>query len=234
MKIATFPTSALFDAIKAFVPATENVATILDTAHEIDGKIYFARVLRDSFTDESSTAAFSINVMNKRGEADQGVYLSPRRNSIFRGQLDDAVQLMKEGYNVYPIEEAEHNDVSIRLVSANPIKTHRDILTGSFREVHASNRNFENSFAFLAQPKSWADPTNEFIDEFNNWMNNCSYSYEVLSAMISDVNEDGDSEFIVEIISERRSYYSTARAESIASDALENCIRKIERTKANH
>lgn len=45
MKIATFATSAQFEAIKAFVPQPKVGGRILDTGHEIDGKIFFARVV---------------------------------------------------------------------------------------------------------------------------------------------------------------------------------------------
>lgn len=227
MKIATFPTSALFDAIKSFVPKTEIDSTVLDIAYEVDDKIYFARVVNDSSCDDTSTQAFGLTTFDNRS-SEQGVYLSPRRNSIFGGQLVDAVQLMKDGYKVYPIEEYTHSDIALRLVSKKAIRTHLEILNGTFRDGHSKQCQFASTFAFLAQPKSWSAPTAEFLNEFSNWINGYSFSYELMCATPCGTNEDGETKFTVEVIDDGNGYYSSDNAESAGLDALDHAIPKHE------
>lgn len=230
IKYSHFPTSALFDAIKTFVPVAPIGDAVLDTAFEISGKIYFARTISDQFCDDSSADAFNITTMTDR-DSEQAVYLSPRRNSIFTGGLIDAVTLFREGYNVYPVEEYQHSDVAIRPVSRTPIRSARAIETGSFREGVSLACRFDSSFAFLAQPKSWPAPTTEFLREFSNWMNGYSYSYEILCATPGDLNDDGKTKFSIDVLDECRSYYGTANAETVALESLEACIKQLERVE---
>ena len=122
MKIPQFPTTALFNAIYKFILPSEIGDTILDIAHEIGDKIHFARVISEPYCDEGSDEAFNITTFQNRDQ-DQAVYLTPRGSSTFGGNLDDAVQLLKEGYKVYPMEEYEHSAISVRMATTTPIRS---------------------------------------------------------------------------------------------------------------
>lgn len=228
MKNTAFTASPLFDAIKRSAPKTPISDCILDTSYEVGGKVYFARTVSDPYCDESSADAFNITSFSDRG-SEQAVYLSPRRNSIFNGQIDDAIQLLKDGYKVFPMEEYQHGDVAIRVLSLNPIKTQKELNTGSFRDGLNLSCNFDSSFAFLAQPKSWSVPTNEFLSEFSNWINGYSYSHELLCATPSGTDEDGQPAFTVDMIDQCSSYYGTNSAESAALEALECHVSSLEK-----
>jgi hypothetical protein len=231
MKIENFTSSAIFSAIHPFVPKSEISDTTLDTAHEIDGKIYFVRTVSDSFCDESSQDAFNVTTFKDR-DAEQAVYLTPRKNSIFNGEIDDVVQLHRAGYKVYAVEEYEHSAIAIRLVSKTPIRTQKAISTGSFRNGVSLECRWDSSFAFFVQPKSWSAPTDEFLSEFASWMNGYSYSYEVMCATPVGKNDDGEIEYAVEVLDDCRSYYSDESAKSSALHALENWIESLETAAA--
>lgn len=175
----------------------------------------------------SSEEEFGLTVFSRRN-SDLGVHLSSSATSSFCGQLTDAVQLLKEGFNVYPVEEHIHTDISLKLVSNQPIRTEQEILSGSFRDSHTKKFRFASTYSFLAQPKSWSAPTAEFLKDFSNWINGYSFTYELLCATPDGFTENGETKFSIEIFDDCSGYCSSDNAERAGLDALEAAVSKRE------
>jgi hypothetical protein len=230
-KLKNFASLATFAAIEPFLKKAAINANVIDTAFESADSVYLARVVSDEYCDASSEDAMQVTTFKERSD-ESAVYISPRRNSIFSGQLDDVVALLKAGYKLYAVEEYEHSDISVKLASSSPIRSAKAILTGSFRDGVKLSCRWDSSFAFFAQPKSWSKPSPEFFSEFSNWLNGYSFSYEVIKATIQGVNDEGDSTFEIEVVDQCTGYYSTESAEASALESLEAICKHLEAVPA--
>ena len=230
-KFTNFTTLATYSAIELFLKKSPIHAEVLDTAFESSDSVYLARVISDEYSDSTSEDAMQVTTFKNRS-AEMAVYISPRRNSIFNAQLDDVVALFKVGYKVYVIDEYVHSGVSIRLASSGPIRSAKAILTGSFQDGVKLTCRWDSSFAFFAQPRSWSKPSPEFLEEFSNWMNGYSYSYEILKATISGTNDEGESIFEIKTIDQCCGYYSSESAEASALYSLESICKHADAVTA--
>lgn len=235
-KLKNFASLATFAAIEPFLKKSPINASVIDTAFEAADCVYLARVVSEPYCDASSEDAMQVTTFKKHrlvsGDNELAVYISPRRNSIFSGQLDDVVALLKAGYKLYAVEEYEHSAISVKLASNNPIRSAKAILTGSFREGVKLSCRWDSSFAFFAQPRSWSKPSPEFFSEFSNWLNGENYSFEVIKASINGVNDDGVSVFEIETVDQCSGYYSTESAEASALESLESICKHLEAVPA--
>jgi hypothetical protein len=227
MELFNFYGSQQLKDIKGSIPTTKLEGSIVDKAFEINGKIYFVRTQMVEYCDEDSRDAFNITNFMERN-AEEGVYLSPRRNSIFRGNLENALTLLKEGYKIYPVEEYEHSSMAIHLLAGGPIKTQKAIETGSFRIGASLTCRFDSSFAFWAQPKSWSKPNRELLNSFASWMNGEVYRLQVLCATRRISGFDGGVSYDVEVLEEDYTYYyGSSNAEAAALDDLRFRMKEL-------
>ncbi len=226
-KLKNFTSLAIFSAIEPSIKASPIHANVIDTAFETRDCVYLARVVADEYCDATSEDAMNVTTFKKCSD-EMAVYVSPRRNSIFSGQLDDVVALLKGGHRVYAVEEYQHSDIAIRLASLSPIRSAKAILTGSFRDGVKLSCRWDSSFGFFAQPRSWSKPTPEFFAEFSNWINGYGYSFEILKATANGINDQGQSVFSVACIDQCTGYFSSESAEASALETLESICMQLE------
>jgi len=225
-KLTNFSSLAVCSAIEPYLNKVRVHASVLDTAYETPDSVYMARVVTDEYCDLSSEDALQIKTYRERNK-DMGVYVSPRRISIFNADLEDVVDLFKSGFKVYPVEEYQHSATSVRL-AGNAITSAKEIRTGSFRQGINLHCRWDSSFAFIAVPKSWKKPSPEFFREFTSWLNGECYSIEILKATDTGLNEDGDTVFSIEEIETCSGFYSTESAEAEAISTLESVCKRAE------
>jgi hypothetical protein len=233
--ITNFTQTPLFDAIFA-AKETNSLRDFDSTAYRLGNEVFFGATTSDSI-DQTPEDCLNLTRFSKRSSnADHCVYITPRSRSIFSGDLSDVVALKREGYTLYVMDEYEHGSTSLSLASDTPIKTIKEIETGSFRAGASKTCRWDSSFAFIAFPKSWKmkpDSVRSYLKSVTNWMNGEGYAIETFKATVVSHGDWGNDTVlpIVSKVEDLDSVYGYLTYES-AQDQLRSDLKASVEYKA--
>lgn len=208
--ITNFTQTPLFEAIRE-AEDTNSLRDFDSTAYRIGNDVFFGSITSDGI-DQTAEDCLNLTTFRNRDNGDDNcVYVTPRLRSIFSGDLSDVVSLKREGFTLYVLDEYEHGSTSLSLASDKPIKTIKEIETGSFRGEASKTCRWDSSFAFIAFPKSWKmkpDSIRKYLQSVTNWMNGEGYAIETFKATVVS-HGDWASDSVLPIVSEVKDLDST-------------------------
>lgn len=208
--ITNFTETPLFEAILE-AKDTNSLRDFDSTAYRLGNDVFFGAITSDGI-DQTAEDCLNMTSFKKRGNGDDNcVYITPRSRSIFSGALSDVVELKREGYTLYVLDEYEHGATKLSLASDKPIKTIKEIETGSFRAGASKTCRWDSSFAFMAFPKSWKmkpDSIRSYLKSVTNWMNGEGYAIETFKATVVS-HGDWGNDAVIPIVSEVKDLDST-------------------------
>jgi len=210
----------LIQLMKPSLPRVKALSTsVMPDCYEIGGEMYFSRLVICPQLQHAwpTDVEFGVSRFANR-DLDIPVYITPRRDSSFYGTTNTLLTLMEEGYELYPVDEHLHSDVTLLPLVNEPVKDAMLIRTGKYREGLKLTSQWDSSFAFIAMPPGDGAPSAKYLDRLSNWLNCFGHSFEVLRA--KPVKADAVSGYDIEVIDQGPLLFSQEDALRDADSAL--------------
>lgn len=211
----------LIQLMKPSLPGVNAVgASVMPDCYERDGQIFFTRIVTCPQLQEPwpTDVEFGVTRFGNRSR-DIPVYITPRRDSSFNGTTSTLLALMEEGYELYPVDEHLHRDVTLLPLVSEPVKEARLIRTGKYRDGLKLTSQWDSSFAFIAMPPGEGAPSAKYLQRLSNWLNCYGHSFQVLRA--KPVKADVVSRYEIDVIEDGPLYLSLEDAQRDAQSALQ-------------
>ena len=210
----------LIQLMKPNLPSVKAVgASVMPDCYEIGGEMYFSRLVTCPQLQHAwpTDVEFGVTRFANR-DRDIPVYITARRDSSFYGTTNILLTLMEEGYELYPVDEHLHSDVTLLPLVIEPVKDAKLIRTRKYREGLKLTSQWDSSFAFIAMPPGDGAPSAKYLVRLSNWLNCFGHSFQVLRA--KPVKADALSGYEIEVIEEGPLLFSREDAQRDAESAL--------------
>lgn len=210
----------LIQLMKPSLPRVKALSTsVMPDCYEIGGEMYFSRLVTCPQLQHAWPTDVEFGVTRFANRNPQiPVYITARRDSSFYGTVEILLTLMKEGYELSPVDEHIHSDVTLLPLVKEPVRDAKLIRTGKYREGLKLTSQWESSFAFIAMPQGEGAPSAKYLDRLSNWLNCFGHSFQVLRA--KPVKADAVSGYEIEVIEEGPLLFSQEDAQRDAESAL--------------
>lgn len=211
----------LIQLMKPSLPRVNALSeSVMPDCYEIGGEMYFSRLiacpqLRSAWPTD---VEFGVTRFASR-DPEIPVYITARRDSSFYGTVEILLTLMKEGYDLSPVDESIHGHVTLLPLVKEPVRDAKLIRTGKYREGLTLTSQWDSSFAFIAMPQGEGAPSAKYLERLTNWLNCFGHSFQVLRA--KPVKADAVSGYEIEVIEEGPLLFSQEDAQKGAESALQ-------------